>query len=214
MSLDFETIRRRLAEAEHRLSGAMSETEKRRLLEERAERLAGRHAVEVGAVVHRVFEVRRGPLVLGLPVETVEEIAKVHPTPLPRGTRVLQALFQIRGRVHCLADPASLLDPTLPQPAAGPSLVALIRASRGPLGLRIDAVSGTRELRAEDCLDHRDDGAPSFVRAVTRDLLHVLDIEALVARPEIFAYSPGVRRSDPALPDPSGNASPEDSTIP
>jgi hypothetical protein len=74
--------------------------------------------------------------------------------------------------------------PATPAGEDAETLVALVGDSGRALGLRIDEVIGPRVVFRDEC---DADAAPAqdFALAATRDLLVLLDLRALLARPEL-----------------------------
>lgn len=158
-----------------------------RVLVDRAAALANRRKKAAERSVYReVTVVRRAGTTLGLPTQCVQEIRRVSLTALPHATDTVSGLFQIRGQVHVMLDIGPLLGASAPLRAGEASLVALIEGAPGRIGLRIDEAVGPRTV-FDDELDHDIAlGRNDFVAAVTRDLLAVVDCDALLARPEIY----------------------------
>jgi len=193
MNLDFDVARARLAEAERRLVGGLTEEERREVLKARAVALARRGRRNAGEEQERLAEtivVRRGELCFAFPVDAVEEIRRVHVSALPHSTPVLRGLFQIRGRPYCLADLAPFFD-AAPDECPEETLVAVVTGRPGPLGLRIDEVLGPRTLFPQDLDTGLKRRRAAFVRAVTRDLVHLVDVEELLSEGQIQPPAPG-----------------------
>lgn len=183
MKVDFNHARARLAEAQARLEGELDAVEMRAILEVRAHKLARRdlRQEEVGEVYGEFIVVRRENVDLGLPVSSVEEIRRVVVSVLPHATRVLQGLFQIRGQAYCLTDLLTFFDREAHPAAPSETLAALVEGAPGPLGLRIDEVIAPRTIYAHEINPDLKEHAADCVVAVTRDLVHLLDVEALLA---------------------------------
>lgn len=158
-----------------------------RILTERAAALAARRKKAAERSVFReVTVVRRAGATLGLPTQCVQEIRRVQLTALPQATDTVIGLFQIRGQVHVMLDIAPLLGAATPLRAGEPTLVALVEGAQGRIGLRIDEAVGPRIIFNDELDNDIAAGRNDFVAAVTRDLLAVVDCDALLARPEIY----------------------------
>lgn len=158
-----------------------------RVLAERAAALASRRKKAAARSIFReVTVVRRAGTTLGLPTQSVQEIRRVTLTALPHASHTVVGLFQIRGQVHVIIDIGPLLGTAAPLRPGEATLVALVEGPQGRIGLRIDEAVGPRTV-FDDELDHDIAlGRNDFVAAVTRDLLAVVDCDALLARPEIY----------------------------
>ena len=128
---------------------------------------------------------RRGDLVFATPVLATREVRQVQVARLPGSGEVIVGLFQLRGRTCSLVDIAPIAGPTEALTHAAESLVVVVSASPGDLGLRIDEVIGPRTIFIDEIDEGLDERTLKFVSHMTRDLVHVLDVEALMASPEV-----------------------------
>lgn len=149
------------------------------LLEEQAARLAARKP-------HVLPETGRTVLVVRIDQELVafaeEDVTEVRPLSgvlrLPGLPRWLPGVILHRGESICLVDLGLLL-------ARGaceePRSVVLVRNEVGALGIVAHELVGLRELTRRDLSDDlRPIGADqAFVELITRDLVHVIDVERL-----------------------------------
>jgi chemotaxis signal transduction protein len=193
MDLDFDAVRRRLATAERRLLGERTPEERREILERQASALAGRARRGVTEARERVAETvvaRRAELSFAFPVEAVAEIRRVTVSVLPHATEVLRGLFQIRGQPYCLADLGPFFD-VAPTPRPADTLVILLTGRPGSLGLVVDEILASRTLFADDLDTGLKRGRATFVRSVTRDLVHLVDVEILLSLPQIHPATTG-----------------------
>jgi len=186
MSVDFDQIRGALSKAADRISGRCDRKAVRKILRQRSRQMAARvmERVELERFAH-VIVVRRGAALLGLPIAAVREVRAVEVAVLPRATEVVQGLFQVRGQVHSLVDVGPFFGETSPIGHGEHALVLLVAAAAGVVGVRIDEVLGPRELYVEE-IDHGlHGGRIDFVSHVTRDLLQVVDVDAMLANPAV-----------------------------
>lgn len=194
MAIDFERARKRLAEARDRLESNGSPEAVKAALQERARRVSARsqHA-ETRQQLAEVVAVRRGSELWGFPTSAVREVRKLALCALPGVGGAVQGLVQVRGEAVSVVDLAALTG-TATAPAHGEELLAVLVAGRpGKLGLRIDEVLGPRLVWADECDGESDgDKRHDFVSAVTRDLLAVIDVERLLARPEVSVAAESV----------------------
>lgn len=154
---------------------------------ERAAALANRRKKAAERkILREVTVVRRAGTTLGLPTQSVQEIRRVTLTALPHASTTVIGLFQIRGQVHVMLDIGPLLGDATPLRAGEASLVALVEGAQGRIGLRIDEAIGPRIVYEDELDADIAAGRNDFVSAVTRDLLAVVDCDALLARPEIY----------------------------
>jgi len=167
------------------MSGDTSEERRERVLRERAERLAKQNAH--AAREEADFEValcRVGQERIGLPVERLQEIV-----PLPALARLpgtpawLLGIAQLRGALISVVDLGGLLGFGTGGDAR---FVAVVGGDDGPIAFTIDEVLAYRRVFASDLTQSGEstgDGKP--VLGVTQDLAAVIDVEALLARPEL-----------------------------
>ncbi len=175
------------------LSG-LSEVE-RRILEERARRLAQPPVTPTAGETVDLVVVVLGGERYGIDVRAVQEVFPCDEvTPLPGVPPFWLGLVNLRGHLYPLLDlPAYLGLPSQPAGKAEERTrlagqVVLVAASGLEIGLRVDDVPEVRQVP-------RSDIGPSLVEAagavrvytlgVTSDLLAVLDIAALLADPRL-----------------------------
>lgn len=187
MAFDFDALRARLDEAQVRLENRHGVADVEALLEARARELAERDdRIEQREPLLDVVVLRRGEVLLGLPIVAVQEIRHVQPVALPFASDVVQHLFEVRGRVYCQVD----LLPLIGRASAAPGkdtgmLVALVTGKPGVLGLRIDEILGPRTIYRDECEGHRDVASTPFMTHMTRDLVAVVDVDLLMEQPAL-----------------------------
>lgn len=155
-------------------------------LRRRASVLAERQLEEVVPdVFAEVVTVRRGDLLLAFPVDSAREVRKVEMTGFPGATIIVNGVFQIRGRVLSLIDLAPFAGETSALEHGEKTLVIVVGDHEKAMGVRIDEVVGQQTIVADEVDDEFHRTALPFVRTVTRDLVHVVDIAALQETSEI-----------------------------
>jgi chemotaxis signal transduction protein len=184
--VEFEQMRRRLHQS---LKSVDTEVDADRLeetLRQRSRELASRRLeVEGREIFAQVIVVRRADVTLAAPISATNEVRKVRLVELPGGNDVIVGVFQVRGRSHCLVDLAPLLGEKSSGRDSEKVLMMLVNGSPGELGIEIDEVLGARTVYVDEIDDGRQEHGVSFVSHITRDLVHVIDIEALMALPAI-----------------------------
>jgi len=155
-------------------------------LRRRARVLAERQLEEIEPdVFAEVVTVRRGDLLLAFPVENAREVRKVEMTGFPGSTNIVNGVFQIRGRVLSLVDLAPFASETKALEHGEETLVIVVDDHERAMGVRIDEVIGPQTIATDEVDDEFHRTALPFVRTVTRDLVHVVDIAALQETNEI-----------------------------
>jgi chemotaxis signal transduction protein len=188
--VDFAQLHRVMADRRSRLSGTASAADIERELRQRATDMASRVSqLEAATPFAEVVVATRGTVVFGLPIDRVVEVRMVELTALPHATAVVNALFQVRGRVHCLVDALPFYGVEEPLGHGVTTLVALIRGRRGVVGLRLDELVGARLVTVDEIEDGVHGDGVAFVRAVTRDLVEILDVDLLLDQPSLLISS-------------------------
>jgi len=187
MTIDFERARKRLEEQQRRLESGLDPQARRALLEERALRVATRsQRAETRELQAEVVAVRRGREVWGFPLAAVREVRRLKVCALPGLGGALQGLVHIRGEAVAVADLEALTGSAVSAAHGEELLAVLVAGAPGTLGVRVDEVLGRRSVWKDECDGAADgDRQHDFVAAVTRDLLAVIDVERLLARPEL-----------------------------
>lgn len=191
MTIDFEQARRRLEDQQRRLESGLDPQARRALLEERARKVAARsHEGERRELLAEVVAVRRGREVWGFPLSSVREVRKLKLCTLPGLGGAIQGLVHLRGEAVSVVDLEALTGSPAPATHGQELLAVLVQGRRGSLGVRVDGVVGRRAVFSDECDGAADgDKRHDFVTAVTRDLLAVIDVERLLARPEVMAVA-------------------------
>jgi chemotaxis signal transduction protein len=163
------------------------------VLKDRAREVASRKSdTQVRGRLLDTVVVKRAGTLLGLPIDSVREIRHVSAVKLPHGTAHVPGLFQVRGKVFCLAD----LQPFFGTPNA-PDLahltVAIVGNKVGDLGIRVDEVIGPRTIYADEKNEELSERSAPFVSAVTSDLLIAVDIDLLFQQPQLYLGAAGTQ---------------------
>jgi chemotaxis signal transduction protein len=163
-----------------------AEQRRARVLRERAEKLARvdvrtrREEPDFEVAVCRVGDER-----LALPVTRLREIVPLPPlTLLPGAPTWLLGIAQVRGTLLSVVALGALLG--LGGSGANARYAALLDADQGPIAFTVDEVLGYRRLYTTDLAERGSSGDRQRpLLGVTQDLVVVLDVEALLARPEL-----------------------------
>lgn len=167
------------------------------LLRRRAERIALPLATEERGEAHAYLTCVIGQRRIGLPVAHLLGVHRVPPiTPVPGSTQVLLGIAQVRGLIFAVIDLAAALGERRQAPAP---LLALLETSRGRVGVLLDSSDRLVEIAVHSHCQHVPP-APEhpFVRAVTQEQLHLIDVESLLESPQVHA----VRRDPDAAAGP------------
>jgi chemotaxis signal transduction protein len=186
VSVDFDRLRERLRDAFG--DGEQDDRDGRveQVLQERITRLASRRLeVEERELVDEVIVLRRGGILLATPTWATREVRSVEVAGLPGATDVVKGIFQIRGRTFGLVDLAPFFGETSAIGHGQKTLVALVSGAPGDLGLRIDEILGPRRIHKDEIDEGLRQRALGFVSHVTTDLIHILDVDAVMASPEV-----------------------------
>jgi chemotaxis signal transduction protein len=156
------------------------------VLRRRSRALAGRELEPQALdIFSDVVVVRRTDLTLAVPVGQAREVRRVDVTGFPGSNSHVNGMFQIRGKVLSLVDLASFCSDVQPLEHGDQTLVIVVGTDDRFLGLRIDEIHGSRTI-LHDEIDQEFRGRElPFVGCVTRDLEHVVDVEALIQAPEV-----------------------------
>lgn len=186
MPIDFARLRAGLAEQERAAEQRLL-AQQQTLLAERARRIAERAVDERQVEVHGDYVViRRAETRIGLPAARVIEVRPVVAVRIPGATTVVQGVFQVRGRVHALVDLLPLFGTHSALEHGETVITALVDGHHGRiLGIRIDEALELRTVAVRDLDTGRRDRGVAFVTHVTTDLAQLIDLDLLVALPEL-----------------------------
>ncbi len=133
-----------------------------------------------------VVLVRLGTERLGLPAQGMQGVYEdVKVTPVRGAPPWIAGVAQVRGELMSVVHLSRWLGQaaTVDHP-----VVAVLAGKRGPLGILVDEVLGSHDVRRDDVSDlltrqaHREKRP---ISAVTNDLVAVLDLERFLADPEL-----------------------------
>jgi chemotaxis signal transduction protein len=158
------------------------------LLRERARKLAVTAHEDSATPLHAIIAVRRGLATWGLVTPAVKEVRRVRVCVLPHTPATVTGLFHVRGKVYCALDLQPLVGPAEPLEHDEECLVAMVEGPQGRAGLRIDEVIGASEVFAQDLRHGIDDVSAEFVVGVTKNLISIIDVPRLLARPEFTMF--------------------------
>jgi purine-binding chemotaxis protein CheW len=135
----------------------------------------------------------------GLPARALREITRAPAiVPLPGLPPFVVGIVAVRGEILCAVDLATWLG--IPQ-SGRPDFLAVVDGPQGAAGLLVDGVLGLREIYADDLAEVEDPtrATETLVRATTRDMVTILDLEVLLGRSDLIVHDetarlePGVR---------------------
>lgn len=154
----------------------------------RQSRVLARRELEevVPDVFAEVVTVRRDDMLFGFPVGEAREVRRVKTTTFPGSNAIINGVFQIRGRVLSLVDLAPFAGDATTLDHGDQTLVIVVGDRDRAMGVRIDEVIGPRTILRDEVDEEFHQTALSFVRNVTSDLVHVVDVKALQETPEIM----------------------------
>jgi purine-binding chemotaxis protein CheW len=182
-SIDWESVRSRLAQAKLSDSGSASVDGQRlkAIFKKRAERLAIRgNLAEIPSGTARVLVFRLGAERFGIEISQVEQIFKdVSITPVPAAGRDLRGVANLNGTIRSVIDLGRLLNVRC---ATGGGSILLIRAPEQTIGLWAEAIEDITRIELSQ-LEPLDDAASSdarrTARGITKDRIVVLNVEPL-----------------------------------
>ena len=177
------------------MSAEISQAMYEAILEKRARALAQVPLAQDGSpLVCSVALVGVGPEVFGVPIEAMHEIVRVPPiTALPGLPAWLPGIVQIRGEVFGVVDLGEWFG--IAEGREERYLVVL-GGFKVPLGLLVGSVLGFRDVRADEIASGLRDGDCGVrpVSFTTRDLVSVLDLDALARSPDLTLSPSGPPR--------------------
>lgn len=191
MSVDFTSLRARLDTAYQRGTGAADEDRKDALLEQRRQSLARRQLEATSReVLARAFVFRRAAVTIGVPLASASEVREVEVSTFPGSGAHVNGVFQIRGRCLALVDLGPFFGSSMPPRHGDRCLAVVVSGARGALGVRIDEIVGVRTIHLDELEPSLGDSVLAFVHHITRDGVHVVDVDAITAQPEVRMTGP------------------------
>ncbi len=159
------------------------------ILAERAKRIAQEASKEaLGEVEVRVAVVEVGPERFGIPVDGLKGIIDSPPVARLPGTPAwIKGIAQVRGDILCVVDLATWFE--LGSLRVRQPLLAIVEGPEGDLGLLFDMVVEVRDIKRQELVETSEkakaqQGRP--IRASTRDLISILDLECLFESPDLI----------------------------
>lgn len=154
------------------------------LLRKRARALAlSLEDEQLDAVVDTVVVLELGDHRVGVSLSALDEIAPLTPlAALPGLPTWLPGIAQVRGRIISVLDLHAWLKMT---GRTSPRYLALVRCAAGTMGILIDAIGEVRSVRAKDLAESLATDRTRGVRATTKDLTPLLDIDVLLSHPDM-----------------------------
>lgn len=163
------------------------EAEKLELLRERARKLAARRVRAAGRVLHeRVVLVVIAGERYGIAAARLREVMRAAPiTPLPGLPHFMPGMACVRGELVSVLDVRALRNRGTG--ASAPFFAVIEQGSRA-LALLADEVLGLEDVFEDELRDPllTASARTDFIRAVTKDLVQLLDVAALFSSPRIL----------------------------
>jgi purine-binding chemotaxis protein CheW len=120
----------------------------------------------------------------GISLSAFDEIAPLTPiTELPGLPDWLAGLAQVRGRIVPVLDLHGWLKMA---GRSSPRYLAIVRGTSGPMAILVDAVSDVRDIGDKDIAESLTPDRARGLRAITKDLVTLLDVEALLNHPDMI----------------------------
>lgn len=182
--IDWEAVRRRLADSERDIERILSPdaARLRAIMRQRARRLAERRHDGHEAPVIKVLGFRLGEEWCALELTAVAEVLPYRRcTPVPGMPSTLLGVVNLRGRIRPVLDLAAIIG-SKRAAAAGEGYILFLRRDNGEIGVRVDQVEAVRALRPDLLLRPGDaDGGLSsrFARGIGEDGQLLLDAAAV-----------------------------------
>jgi len=166
---------------------AESASDARAILERRAERLARVKTVRSGErTAEQIAVIEVGRQRVGLPTARLRELLARPPLARVPGLPAwIPGIVQIRGELMCVIDLGRRLGI---ESDAEPLRMAVLAGSRGPVGILAHRVVGFRDVAQDELAETyvgSDAAGRRFVRAITRDLVTILDTDTLLDDAEL-----------------------------
>jgi chemotaxis signal transduction protein len=152
----------------------------------RADRLSRRPlAAEAGQDFRPVIVLGIGTERYGIDLSDVAEVLPpTRATPVPGAAAVVAGVINVHGEIRPVMDLRRLLDMDVVPSGERPRIILLNHAGRR-MGLQIDSVEQIRWIGSRDMRPDGNSGRSLYIQASTRDLMMLLDTEALFAELKI-----------------------------
>lgn len=184
-SIDWDGIKRRLAQAEQALAGALVFDEKRKneLLRRRADTLAARKgSLSRKEETQSLMIFLLGKERYGVDLASLRQVVPLDGlVPVPGTTDKILGVMNLRGEVGSVWDLARLMD--LPKDDASLGGHVIVLKAGFDVGLRVDYVEGRQEIETGTMIlpGAGESTLPlQFLKGLTPERIHVLNTEALL----------------------------------
>lgn len=162
----------------------------RAILEERARALAKATQVQAGEATQVVvFSLANEKY--GISTDYVREVQPLRDvTPVPCTPSFVVGIINIRGAIYSVIDIREFFG-VPEQPVTPLTKVILVDAAELVVGIRADDVSGAKSVPLAEIkppLDSRGGGKEEYIQGVTKDMLIILDLEALLRDERIVVH--------------------------
>ncbi len=191
------------------MSTQTQEEKVRAVLEARANRLSAASSDKTSRTVEATVALCSvGTELIGIPVECAQEVIRTPPvSPLPGLPPWFEGITQIRGEIISVVSLAKWFGV---QARGGGEYLVVLGGAKGGLGLLVDCVLDFRniyedELAATSCVN-----AERPLRAMTRDLVALLDPTKVFSSPALVLGDPSARRPAPGEQRPTRASQSED----
>jgi purine-binding chemotaxis protein CheW len=182
-TIDWEQVRRQL-ETANQSDGEkhLSADKVKAILEERARALAQSAEVQTGASVPLVVFSLAGET-YGIPTEYVREVQPLRDiTPVPCTPEFVVGVINIRGSIYSVIDIRSFFGVEKKE-MTDATKVILVHAAGLEVGILSDNVSGATSVPVSEIktsLSAQGAAKEEYIRGVTKEMLVILDLEALL----------------------------------
>ena len=157
------------------------ELDKHTLLKERARMLAARGSQAAARQLYdHVVTIEVGGQRYGIALTQLREIARAAPiAPLPGLPGFMLGVCSVRGDLHCVIDLGVLRGSAH---AGSANFFALVEVAERSLAIACDDIIGIHEVHSDELAPNllTDAARTAFTRAITRENVHILDVERLL----------------------------------
>ncbi len=153
---------------------------------DRAHRLSRRSAAtEVGQDLRPVMVLGIGAERYAVELRDVEEVLpQVRVTPVPGAAAVVAGVINVHGDIRPVMDLRRLLGMDGVASGARPRVIVLCKEGRR-MGLQIDSVEQIRWIGSQELESDENSGRPRHITGSTKDLLMLMNTEAIFAELQI-----------------------------
>jgi purine-binding chemotaxis protein CheW len=172
-----------------KLTRSLNREEMRRILEERARALARPLPSEEKDATAEFVVLHLGSERYAVEIRSVRETLPLEGlAPIPGTPTFWAGVVNVRGTLYSVLDLRRYLGLAEEHRKNAPKRLVLVSGNGLTVGFMVDDAPGVQRIRADDIgppLPGGAEGAHEVVRGVTRDLLTVLDVDALLADPRV-----------------------------